>query len=149
MRVIVCLDNAYGMTFNHRRQSRDKNVTADIISLLDGETLYMNVYSSRLFEKTGYACTVVRNDFLDVCGEDGTAFVENRDLKKYKDKIDCIVTYLWNRDYPSDKKLDVIPEEPEWILTETTGFKGNSHELITRNTYVKCNKGTSDGNEDR
>ena len=140
MKVIVCLDNAFGMTFNYRRQSRDKNVISDIISLLDGGTLYMNNYSSHLFEKTGYADLVISNDFLDICGENDTAFVENRHLERYKDRIDCIVTYLWNRDYPSDRKLDVIPDEPEWRLVETTEFKGNSHDLITRNTYVRCQR---------
>ena len=29
MTVIVCLDNANGMMFNHRRQSRDANVVKD------------------------------------------------------------------------------------------------------------------------
>ncbi|MBQ7646113.1 MAG: ribonuclease Z [Clostridia bacterium] len=140
MKVIVCVDNSFGMTFNYRRLSRDRNVIADIMSLLDGDTLYMNNYSYRLFEKTGYAGIVVSNDFLDLCGEDGTAFVENRHLQKYKEMIDCMVTYLWNRDYPSDRKLDVVPEEPDWELTDTTEFAGNSHDLITRNTYVKREK---------
>ena len=31
MTVIVCLDNANGMMFNHRRQSRDANVVKDIL----------------------------------------------------------------------------------------------------------------------
>ena len=33
MTVIVCLDNANGMMFNHRRQSRDANVVKDILKI--------------------------------------------------------------------------------------------------------------------
>ena len=140
MKVIVCLYNAYGMAFNKRRQSRDRNVISDIVSSLDGKKLFLNSYSSHLFEKTGYKGLAVSSDFLDRCEDDGVAFVETRRLMKYKAKIDCIVAYFWNRDYPSDRKLDLFPEGPEWELTESVEFPGFSHETITRNTYVKRQK---------
>lgn len=40
MTVIVCLDNANGMMFNHRRQSRDANVVKDILKTINGASLY-------------------------------------------------------------------------------------------------------------
>lgn len=39
MTVIVCLDNANGMMFNHRRQSRDANVVKDILKTINGASL--------------------------------------------------------------------------------------------------------------
>lgn len=39
MTVIVCLDNANGMMFNHRRQSRDANVVNDILKTINGASL--------------------------------------------------------------------------------------------------------------
>ena len=39
MTVIVCLDNANGMMFNHRRQSRDANVVKDILKTINGASV--------------------------------------------------------------------------------------------------------------
>lgn len=41
MTVIVCLDNANGMMFNHRRQSRDANVVKDILKTINGASLFV------------------------------------------------------------------------------------------------------------
>lgn len=43
MTVIVCLDNANGMLFNHRRQSRDANVVKDILKTINGASLCSSV----------------------------------------------------------------------------------------------------------
>ena len=137
MKVIVCLDNFGGMMFNRRRQSRDRNVVDDIISLIAEKPLYLSAYSARLFENTECKNIIVSEDFLDLCVCDGYAFVEDRLLLKYKDKIDSVITYLWNRDYPCDMKLDLLLSEPEWNLVENVDFSGYSHDLITRKTYVK------------
>lgn len=45
MTVIVCLDNANGMMFNHRRQSRDANVVKDILKTINGASLLIAPYS--------------------------------------------------------------------------------------------------------
>ena len=39
MNVIVCVDNDMGMLFNHRRQSRDKNVVDIICNLTENTAL--------------------------------------------------------------------------------------------------------------
>ena len=44
MTVIVCLDNANGMMFNHRRQSRDANVVKDILKTINGASLLIAPY---------------------------------------------------------------------------------------------------------
>ena len=49
MTVIVCLDNANGMMFNHRRQSRDANVIKDILKTINGASLLIAPYSASLF----------------------------------------------------------------------------------------------------
>ena len=38
MKIIVCLDDNNGMLFNNRRQSRDKTVVEDIISVYQNST---------------------------------------------------------------------------------------------------------------
>ena len=56
MTVIVCLDNANGMMFNHRRQSRDANVVKDILKTINGASLLIAPYQLRKQEH--------QNDFL-------------------------------------------------------------------------------------
>ena len=46
---IVCVDNANGMMFNHRRQSRDNALIDNVISLAESARLFMSEYSAKLF----------------------------------------------------------------------------------------------------
>ena len=48
MKIIVCVDNEYGMMFNNRRQSRDREVIHDIIHNIEG-VLWIGEYSKELF----------------------------------------------------------------------------------------------------
>lgn len=60
MTVIVCLDNANGMMFNHRRQSRDANVVKDILKTINGASLLIAPYSEPLFSQA--ECSVSISD---------------------------------------------------------------------------------------
>ena len=50
MYLIFCVDDQYGLQFNHRRQSRDSKVIEDIIDHIEGNVLLVNPYSSVLFK---------------------------------------------------------------------------------------------------
>ena len=41
MKMIVCLDDRNGVSFNNRRQSRDRVVIQDILTLTRGHGLYV------------------------------------------------------------------------------------------------------------
>ena len=76
MTVIVCLDNANGMMFNHRRQSRDANVVKDILKTINGASLLIAPYSEPLFSQA--ECSVsVSDSFLIDAGAEDYCFVEN------------------------------------------------------------------------
>lgn len=137
MKIIVCLDDKNGMLFNERRQSRDRMVIEDIIASYPGEKIYMNSYSKSLFLKYPYQIEEDEN-FLDKISNDQVGFVENLSLAPYKEKITNIIIYKWNRDYPADRYLDVSLEE--WELASTSEFAGYSHELITKETYIRKEK---------
>lgn len=125
------------MLFNERRQSRDRMVIEDIIASYPGEKIYMNSYSKSLFLKYPYQIEEDEN-FLDKISNDQVGFVENLSLAPYKEKITNIIIYKWNRDYPADRYLDVSLEE--WELASTSEFAGYSHELITKETYIRKEK---------
>ena len=56
-------------------------------------------------------------------------------IKYFNDKIEKLIVFKWNREYPSDFSLDI--DLSQWSLISTTDFKGNSHEKITMEVYKK------------
>ncbi|MBP9988018.1 MAG: ribonuclease Z [Ruminococcus sp.] len=130
---IVCLDNSGGMMFNHRRQSKDSAVIADIEKAVASATVFLNSYSAKLFENSACKLTVAEN-FLEIADED-FCFVEDKTLAEYEEKIQKIIVYRWNRDYPSDFSFDI--DLSEWSIAQTESFSGTSHEEITKEVYIK------------
>lgn len=131
MKVIVCLDERNGMMFNHRRQSQDRFVIADIANRINGESLWMNGYSAPLF--TADVCIKVSEQFLAEAPAEAWCFVEDQALDTVKASIEVLVVYRWHRHYPADRHLDLDLEE--WTLATSVDFQGYSHEKITREEY--------------
>lgn len=135
MTVIVCLDNANGMMFNHRRQSRDANVVKDILNIIKGTSLLIAPYSEPLFSQA--ECSVsISDSFLTDADANDYCFVENTSVAKFKEKISKLIIYKWNRDYPSDFYFD-IDYANDYKLETTLDFVGTSHEKITKEVYVR------------
>ena len=133
MVVIVCLDDRNGMLFNNRRVSRDRFVIEDIIENIDDKLLLINSFSAELFEKSNNI--TICDDFLDIAKVDDYCFVENVDIKKYIDAVDNIIVYRWNRNYPYDQQFTI--DLSKWNLIKKNDFKGYSHEIITKEIYIK------------
>jgi len=145
MKVILCLDDHLGYSFNRRRQSRDRKMRAHMLGVLreEGSGLLMNAYSEASFLRDGQLFTpeeeALRREspagagdaFLaDAAAGKGWAFVENCSLERWLDSIDEMIVYRWNRLYLSDLRL------PEGFLDgfETTAeeeFEGSSHDRMT------------------
>lgn len=132
MKVIFCMDDRGGLLFNHSRQSRDREVIADIVGDLDGKSIYIDTYSADQFKNIENAVCV---DTLSSV-RDGVCFVENVALTDFGDAITELTVYKWNRHYPSDTKL---PDSflDGFTLQKTLDFPGHSHEKITKEIYVK------------
>ncbi len=136
MHVIVCLDDKNGMTFNKRRQSRDRAVIADIISSLNGKELYISDFSSILFNNTNIHISIFKN-FLSSPVKNGVYFIENEPVNNFISEIDSITVYRWNRIYPNDRTFDIDLTAPLWTLISTHDFEGTSHDKITKEVYIK------------
>ena len=136
MKVIVCLDDFDGMMFNHRRQSRDRTVIADIAEMIGDSPLYMCTYSATLFEDVTSTSRVM-DDFLDHAKRGDWCFVEDRSLTPYAAEIDTVVVYRWNRHYPSDFIFDLDLETCGFCLKDRAEFSGYSHEMITKEIFKK------------
>lgn len=133
LKVILCLDDRGGMTFNKRRQSRDRVVTEDIIKSASGGRLVIAPFSEKLFPE-GTALTVLDNPLREALSDD-SVFLEYGGLSGYENRVTGIIIYRWNKLYPSDTKIDILPEELGLKRVSTEEFAGYSHEKITKETY--------------
>ena len=130
MTAVVCVDNRGGMLFNGRRLSRDRLLIADLLELAGGAHVRASPFSAALFAGAG-STAVIGEDFLDAAGTGDICFVENAALTPYMDRVERLVIYRWNRDYPSDTRLDVQPEAYGLYLAGSCDFAGSSHEKLT------------------
>lgn len=130
MIVIVAVDDNNGMMFNHRRQSQDAILRERISELTKDSVLWVNEYTSKQFSVLPSQVRVSEN-FLDEASQGEYCFVEDQGIKGYAPKIEKLILFYWNRKYPSDMKLDLLPQENGMVLEETWEFVGKSHEKIT------------------
>lgn len=137
MNICVAVDNDMGMMFNHRRQSQDKILREYLINACGNEKLWMNEYTGSQFELPLAGNIRVDEEPLDKAEEQDYCFVENLSLTGYERKIRKIILFKWNRTYPADTWLDVRPGGEGWQLAAVEEFKGNSHEKITKEEWVR------------
>ena len=130
MIIIVCVDNNFGIKFNNRRQTKDKEVIKKIYAITNGKRLFIESFSKDLFEK----------DKVEICEKipqtakkDDYIFIENADFCNFE-KVDKIILFCWNTVYPSDLKF-TLPQN--FKIVKKSDFAGNSHDKITEVIYEK------------
>ena len=131
MILLVCVDDAGGLSFNRRRQSQDRVLRRHMLERWG--RLWMNAYTAGQFTE-GDAVTV-DEDFLEKAGPGDYCFVEGLPLSPHLERIEAVVLYRWNRAYPFDTVLDLALEVPPWQLVSSKEFAGSSHERITKEVY--------------
>ena len=136
MKIVVCVSDGGGLTFNNRRQSKDVKMIENLSNLTEDSIVYTNDFSAPLFEDSTLSVLSVSNP-LDSAGKEDYVFAENFALNEKKEEISRLVIYKWNRKYPYDRRLDVSPEEMGMSLVETIDFEGKSHEKITREIWER------------
>lgn len=134
MTCYVCLDDKNGMYFNHRRQSRDAAVLADIQNSI-GTVLAIDAPSQTLIAEAGIDYVLAPEDLSQLPG-DAHFFLEFRPAREAL-AADTMVVYHWNRRYPADGWFDIDLTDAGYTLTETVEFPGKSHDTITKEVYTK------------
>lgn len=132
MLAVLCLDDRAGLSFNHRRLSRDRAQQEDLLALGRGRRLWIAPCSASLFRWAGGQVTVSEN-LLRLAGPGELCFLEDRlpDVEA----LEGLILYRWNRDYPAD--VHFRPDLTGFVLAERLDFPGLSHERITRETYLR------------
>lgn len=131
MIIAIALDDGLGMTFNKRRQSRDRVLFQDLLN--STKKLWINDYTAKIFppeEKVS-----VSEDFLSLAEKEDVCFVENIDVSKLIDDADGVIIYRWNRSYPRD--MTFKGNLGQFRLIEEREFEGYSHEKITKEVYIR------------
>ena len=113
---------------------RMDNYERKLCELVGDGTLFISDFSAPLFVNSDVSAIAV-SDPLFSAGEADFAFVEDRAVSEYKDKINKLVIYRWNRKYPFDMAFDLDPEKEGMQLLESIDFVGYSHEKITREIW--------------
>ena len=133
MKVIACVDDNFGMIFNERRTSRDREVIKDIMNNLDGK-LWIRGFSEELF--VDYMDKVMVDDNLfGKIGNEDICFIEDVTLSGMENDISEVILYKWNKKYPQDLGLELDLNYYE--LKESVDIQGYSHDVITRENYIK------------
>ena len=133
MKLIVCLDERKGMMFNNRRQSRDRVLIDNMIDMIGDDKLYIAPYSESLFENKEIKLKVKKNPIK--AADENWCFIENLPVAEYKDEIETVVIYHWNRHYPGDFFFDL--ELDSYTLESSEELVGSSHEKITKEIWNK------------
>lgn len=133
MKLIVCLDERKGMMFNNRRQSRDRVLIDNMIKMVGDDKLYIAPYSESLFENKEIKLKVKKNPLK--AADENWCFIENLPVAEYKDEIETVVIYHWNRHYPGDFFFDL--ELDSYTLESSEELVGSSHEKITKEIWNK------------
>lgn len=128
MKLIVCVDKNNGLSFNHRRQSRDRIVTQDIVRCAP---VRIASASASLFADYPGA-VMVSEDFLTAAKPDEWCFAE---LLPLPEAPEVLTLYRWDRDYPADAFLPY--DLSRWTLVSVEELTGYSHERIFKEVYAK------------
>lgn len=137
MILMVCVDNKNGMLFNRRRQSQDRMLRARILEMSTRSRLWMNAYSAKQFDESAPQITVAE-DFLSRAASGDYCFLENTALSLCPDRLEQVILYRWNRDYPADTWFPL--DLSGFRLRQRADFAGSSHEKITEEIYIPCEK---------
>lgn len=128
MKLIICVDKNNGLSFNRRRQSRDRVVTQDIVHCAP---VRIAPVSAALFADAPDAVTV-SEDYLTAAKPGEFCFAE---LLPLPEAPEALTIYRWDRDYPADAFLPY--DLSRWKLVSVEELTGHSHERIFKEVYTK------------
>lgn len=138
MILMVCVDDRGGMLFNHRRQSQDRVLRAQLLQTVGDAPLLVNAYTARQFSPEEQSRLRVLENPLDEAGCGEYCFWESSSPAPWEDRMEALILWKWNRVYPGDVFLGIPLADHGWTLTETREFPGSSHEKITMEVYRRC-----------
>ena len=134
MTLFICVDDAMGIGFNKRRQSKDRVLRARMLAHAKGQNFFVSAYTAKQFEEGEMGYTVC--EVPEETAEKGDfVFAEDRDIPLAC--VETLILYRWNRRYPADRYFSFDPSKEGFALVRTEEFVGSSHDNITEEVYEK------------
>lgn len=133
--LIACVDDKYGLLFNGRRVSKDETVIKKLLETIGDNKLWMSQYTSSLFQKEDCKSILIDDEFLTKASENDYCFIEGAVPDEIKNKVEKLILFKWNREYPSDTKLEM--DLSSYKIDQACEFEGKSHKKITMEVYSK------------
>lgn len=131
MKVIVCLENNNGITFNNRRLTKDKKIIEDIVSLVGDKEIICSSYSAELFLNYKVNLNIDDNSYLP----NGTNYYFLENIYPKYNNFSQLIVYKWNRDYPYDRTFSF--DYNKYKIKSIKDLNGFSHKKITRIIYER------------
>jgi len=133
--LIACVDDKYGLLFNGRRVSKDETVIKKLLETIGDNKLWMSQYTSSLFQEEDSKVVLIDDEFLTKASENDYCFIEDAVPDEIKNKVEKLILFKWNREYPSDRKLEM--DLSSYKIDQACEFEGKSHKKITMEVYSK------------
>ena len=135
MILALCADKKDGMAFHRRRQSLDRAVRADLLTMAAGSPIWMTPYSALQFTEPD-AVLRLSEAPLSQAGPGAWCFAEFPPLAPALERIERLVLYRWDRVYPADQRLDLNLER-DFRLVSAQDFPGHAHQIVTKEVYQR------------
>ena len=133
--LIACVDDKYGLLFNGRRVSKDETVIKKLLETIGDNKLWMSQYTSSLFQEEDSKVVLIDDEFLTKASKNDYCFIEDAVPDEIKNKVEKLILFKWNREYPSDTKLEM--DLSSYKIDQACEFEGKSHKKITMEVYSK------------
>ena len=133
--LIACVDHKYGLLFNGRRVSKDETVIKKLLETIGDNKLWMSQYTSSLFQEEDSKVVLIDDEFLTKASKNDYCFIEDAVPDEIKNKAEKLILFKWNREYPSDTKLEM--DLSSYKIDQACEFEGKSHKKITMEVYSK------------
>ena len=133
--VVVCLCDRGGITFNKRRQSRDRLLIEDLCKTAEGK-IYIEEYSLPLFSGHEDCVEVIDSLPTDV-PSGGIIFTEKVSPDSFLSDISRLIIYRWGKKYPFDLSFTTQPESVGFSKVLEYEFVGHAHEKITKGVFER------------
>ena len=142
MTLIVCVDPRGGISFNGRRQTRDRAIMADIlagreINIFPGSEKYVRSVAEGIVGIT--EINVLEDGALP---NDGIVFVERGATEFFErclDLADEVIVYQWENTYLYTQQFPDVGKRPDFIVSSVSVLQGSTHPNVTKTTYIKNN----------
>ena len=148
MTIIACVDLRMGLSFNGKRQTRDKLVVKHILNNCDPKlgltvTPRSGRYIMDSMKSLDEELTIPLHIVPELTPENAQSsdiFIETGtpdSISELLDMADHVILYVWNTTYLYTEQFPDIQNQSVWTLTHAELMEGSSHDEVTIQLYER------------